>query len=151
MNSNKAVPDIVPPSGGMVEQLLNMINRLYDLIAIMMKSSTNEEINQAEVYVRLFLTEYSRLEEHLYSDKEKVRWHSNYNFLSLLRCVEQMKDTRPSRNLWEGGLCGEGYLCFVKATIKSGLRHLWQYSLMSILLRQRTILVLINEYSQRKK
>jgi hypothetical protein len=152
MNSSDVAPEIVAPSGGTVEQLLNTINRLYDLISLMMKPSINEdEIKKAEVYVRLFLTEYSRLDEHLYSNKEKVTWHSKYNFLSLLRCVEQMRDTGSSRNLWEGGLCGEGFLRFVKATIKSGLRYMWQYGLMSNLIRQRTLFWLTNEYAKTKQ
>ena len=53
MNSSDVVAEIVPPSGGTVEQLLNTINRLYNLISLMMKPSINkDEIKKAEVYVR---------------------------------------------------------------------------------------------------
>jgi hypothetical protein len=63
MNSSDVAAEIVRPSGGTVEQLLNTINRLYNLISLMMKASINkDEIKKAVVYVRLFLTEYSCLD-----------------------------------------------------------------------------------------
>jgi hypothetical protein len=152
MNSADGVPEIVAPTGGTVEQLMMTINRLYDLIALVMQPSISEEgICTAEVYVRLFLTEYSKLDDHLYSTKEKASWHSKYNFLSLIRCVEQMRDIGPLRNIWEGSFSGEGYIQFVKPLITAGLRAKWDFSLMNNILRERCLSLLTYEYTKANK
>jgi hypothetical protein len=131
INSCDGIPEIVAPSGGSVDQLLFTINCLYDLIALVMQPSIVEtDLLTAEVYVRVFLTKYSKLDEHLYSKKELCSWHSKYNFHSLTRCVEQMRKTGSLRNIYEGGFCGEGYIPFVKPMITSGLCAKWPLLLM---------------------
>ena len=146
-----AIPALLPPRGGSSKQVLRTLNRFADMVCLLMdKHSDETHVRNVEVYVRLFLSEYTEFAEQLYGvvpDNLSPAWISKYNFMSLLNLSEQIKEVGPLRTLWEGGTRGEGYLRHVKPIIKTGLKKNWQTPLMENLLRSKSMATLTREFT----
>ena len=148
---DEEVPVPTPPRGGPGAQLLRTLNRYADLVCLLMDKHSDEgHVRNVEVYVRLFLSEYTQFAEQLnepIAENGTPSWIAKYNFMSLLNLSEQIKEVGPLRSLWEGGTRGEGYLRYVKPIIKTGLKTNWQCSLMQNLLRCKSMATLTRSFT----
>ena len=60
------------------------------------------------------------------NEGQQPSWLTQYNFLSLLNIPSIMRKYGCYRNIWEGGIEGEGFLRKYKSELKNGLKHNWQ-------------------------
>jgi hypothetical protein len=140
MNHPHGVPEILSPKGGDVKQVMSVLCSMSDFIgSVMQDNITLESVQFSQVLVRLFLTDYALFTKQLYPFSKKPMWCQRYNFMSLITLVDQMKEIGSPKDIWEGGYLGEGFLRYVKPSIKNGLRTGWNRALLLKLLRERTI------------
>ena len=107
-----------------VQSLFAMLSRL------MIRETTEQRINEADIYVKVFLTYYSRFDDKMPSKsrgnkKNLPTYISKGNFLSLPRLIDTMRLLGPVILNWEGYVDGESFLRFVKPIIKHGVRKNW--------------------------
>jgi hypothetical protein len=57
---------------------------------------------------------------------ESPSWMTQYNFLCLLNIPDVMRKFGCLRNIWEGGVEGEGFLRHYKRELRHGLKPKWQ-------------------------
>jgi hypothetical protein len=140
-------PPVVEQVGGPVEQVEEAIVALDDMMSLLMV----EQIDSEEYYVelertiRVFLTRFADLEEHLAKKNVLPSWLAAFNCLSLLNLPGIVRQYGPIRNIWEGAWVGEGFLRFAKPAVVHGLRKFWERSTMNNLMRMKGMQVLVGE------
>jgi hypothetical protein len=121
---------ILPKPGVKGDKVLELLSCLSRLIGYCMSSFSGEkEIQQLEMEIRIFLNLYNEFDmsmEKSRKNKGDPGWLTHYNFMSLLNLPDQIRETGPLRDLWEGDIKGEGFLRTVKPKIKTGLTGRWQ-------------------------
>jgi hypothetical protein len=92
-----------------------------------------ESIEEADCYVRIFLTFFSHFDSLMTLGKNIPAWVSHANCLSLTRLIPTMRKFGPLRLAWEGGIGGEGFLRLVKSILQGGSRsNLYSNALLRI-------------------
>lgn len=123
---------LVPPPGGTTEDLYSLISSMYDMVkSVMVFEVTDHLVELADFEIKRFLTNLVSCERKLNPEAEKPVWISAFTFPCLLNLPAHMKEFGPLKNLWEGGVRGEGSLRFIKpkhGTI--GLRKDWEPQVM---------------------
>lgn len=129
------------------EHCMLVVQACTAMIARLMVESTNEEtIEEADRYVRIFLSYFHRFDQlmtkNLHDRNPIPQWISKSNFLSLPRVIEAMKEFGPPRLLFEGGINGEGILKYLKPFLSMGYRDNWNLNCMLRLLRSIAMAVM---------
>ena len=122
------IPPLLPPPEGSMSDLFSLISSTYDMVkSLMVFEVTPEAVELADFEIKRFLTNLACCERKLKTGAEKPYWVSCFTFPCLLNLPDHMKEFGPLKNLWEGGVRGEGSLRFVKpyhGTI--GLKNGWE-------------------------
>jgi hypothetical protein len=124
--------DNLPKRRATRENVLDMINTLADMLEFAMDDQiTRAGILHLEVRIRLFLQAVHKFDigfnkYPMGHDKYTPVWVTKYNFLSLLKLPDTIRQFGPLRGFWEGGAIGEGFLRSIKPDIQRGLRYNWQ-------------------------
>ena len=129
--------DNLPKRRATRENVLDMINTLADMLEFAMDDQiTRAGILHLEVRIRLFLQAVHKFDigfnkYPMGHDKYTPVWVTKYNFLSLLKLPDTIRQFGPLRGFWEGGAIGEGFLRSIKPEIKRGLRYDWRQWIMN--------------------
>ena len=119
-------PKIQSNTWVVVADILRMFFSLNKMISFMMSmNTTKDDIDKLETIIRMFLISYDMVDKGL-SDKPIPSFMSQYNFLCLLNIPETMRQYGSMRNMWEGGIVGEGFLRGMKKELKQGMIGNWQ-------------------------
>jgi hypothetical protein len=133
MTADEGPPDRIqaPPTS---EQFNLCVQSLVALIArVMAEQLDTVSIEEADCYVRIFLTYFSHFDTLMTLGKNIPAWVSHANCLSLTRLIPTMRKFGPLRLAWEGGISGEGFLRLVKSTLQGGSRsNLYTNTLLRI-------------------
>lgn len=119
-----------------VEYMLELITSLNHMISYLLSPNTKYGgIGYIEVIIRKFLIIYDNIDSRM-GKKNQPSWLTQYNFLCLLNLPNVMRQFGSVRNMWEGGVEGEGFLRKYKKELKNGLKPKWQiYTLKNLLQR----------------
>jgi hypothetical protein len=127
-----------------------MFFSLNKMISYMMSMNTKkDDIDKLEAIIRMFLISYDMVDKGL-SDKEIPSFMSQYNFLCLLNIPETMRQYGSMRNMWEGGIVGEGFLRGMKKELKQGMIGNWQVWTLKNLLERDLYNDLVNQKNYHK-
>jgi hypothetical protein len=119
-------PKIQANTNVLVADLLRMFYSLNKMLSYMMSmNTTKDDIDKLEAIIRMFLISYDMVDKGM-SDKPIPSFMSQYNFLCLLNIPETMRQYGSMRNMWEGGIVGEGFLRGMKKELKQGMIGNWQ-------------------------
>jgi hypothetical protein len=99
--------------------------------------------NRATASVMRFLSHIESLDLKMNPGREKPIWIAKYNFLGLLRICESFDLFRHARNLYEGGVIGEGIVKQLRPLTASGVHQKWATNLLLKYYRQLTLDMLI--------
>jgi hypothetical protein len=99
--------------------------------------------NRATASVMRFLSLMEHLDRKMNPKREKAIWIVKYNFLGLLRVCESFELYRHARNLYEGGVIGEGIVKELRPLTASGVHGKWATNLLVKYYRQLTLHMLI--------
>jgi hypothetical protein len=144
MNQVGSPPPILPPAGGTLLEMMEMLSALNTMISVIMVTEvTDKEVNTADFYIKYFLSCYAKMDRELYPTQAKPTWITSYNFPSLLNIPDAMKKLGPLRNLWEGSVRGEGFIKYIKPEHGSlGLRQGWQERMLKKILQKKALSVI---------
>ena len=147
MQRENGPPDKLPPKGGILKNVLNVVNSMMRMISLIMsKSVTKEVVIECERSIKIYLTMVHRFDIALNGDSgRKFTWVSKSNYLSLLNIPQQMNLYGPMRCYWEGGYRGEGLIQELKCLINNGLTKNWQKNTLKRFFNLRTLSFLDNE------
>lgn len=143
---NDNVPDIITNNICNKETVLSVIYVMNRMIELCMQHNCHEErivSQRLECVIRCFLLLYDRMDMTI-NTKKQPSWISSYNFLSLLNIPQAMNRHGSMRNIWEGGLDGEGILKFVKQELQCGLVREWQTWTLDNLLKKDALKEIMN-------
>ena len=134
------------------DKVRRMVLSLWTLLCHLMGMTTfhNSTSKVTERLIRVYLTRVDDYDRG-FRDAEKRKepmWKSAYNHMCLLNLPEQIRRLGPIRNHWEGGFRGEGFIRKVKPMTTGVGRKNWTTNLLTNLLRQRTLILLKDNYEQ---
>jgi hypothetical protein len=113
-------PSILPPPGGGVGNIIEMIGSLKAMVARIMKQCVStEDIDDIECHIKLFLSSFESFDIAMRNTDTKPTWLTSYNFMCLINVPKMIQEFGPVRNLWEGGGQGEKIIGLLKP--------LWSY------------------------
>ena len=108
-------PPILPPPGGRVENIVEMILALKAMVARLMKKCViKDDVHDAERHIKIFLSSFERFDKAIRGKDDKPTWITSYNFICLTNLPDMLRDFGPIRNLWEGGGQGEKIIGLLK-------------------------------------
>lgn len=136
--ATNTVPDIL------VQETSIQSNDIFELLhsmalmnhVIMSPTSTKSDIHALPAIIRQFLIKYDKFDVKVNEHKDPS-WIRQYNFMSLLDIPSTISIYGSMRNLWEGGIDGEGYLRYVKPELTSGLVNKWESWCITNLLHKK--------------
>jgi hypothetical protein len=99
--------------------------------------------NRSTASVMRFLCHLEVLDLKLNPKRDKPIWIVKYNFLGLLRICETFPLFRHARNLYEGGVIGEGIVKVLRPLTAAGMHGKWATNLLLKHYRQVTLDMLI--------
>jgi hypothetical protein len=130
------VPVILENTAINVNDVMAMLDALTDMVGMMMSSKTRlVNIDYVELVIRKFLILYDKVDKAM-MNKGSSSWMTQYNFLCLLNIPDVMRRFGCMRNMWEGGVEGEGFLRSFKRELRNGLKPKWQIWSITNLLRR---------------
>lgn len=123
----------------LVASMYNMFRAIFctDLFGVSAK-------NRATASVMRFLSLMEVLDRKLNPKRDKPIWIAKYNFLGLLRTCESFDHFRHARNLYEGGVIGEGVVKLLRPLTAAGTHRKWATNLLLKHYRQLTLDLLID-------
>ena len=140
MEQEGGPPAIVPPKGGPLPLVLDVVKALNVMVAsIMVTEVTPDSIRVANCNIKIFLTLFERLDAGMRDKGEDPIGVTSYNFVCLLNLPKLMEQFGPLRNLWEGSFQGEGILRYVKPEVGMGVRVNWSLNVMINLLQSKAL------------
>jgi hypothetical protein len=149
---NDNEPDITNITSLKAQDILMMFNVLNKMITYMMSmNTTRDDIDKLESIIRAFLISYDIVDKGLQYNKEEPSFMRQYNFLCLLNVPENMRQFGSMRNLWEGGIVGEGFLRGMKKELKQGMIGSWQVWTLKNILEKDLYADLILQKNQKVK
>lgn len=117
--------------------MTKMCVKYVNLIGNLMPASTTyDEIDYIELLIRKYLNYYNILDKEVANENDTPTWMTQYNFLCILNIPNIMRQFGCCRNIWEGGVEGEGFLRKYKREITNGLKHKWQIWTINNLLQR---------------
>ena len=131
MTSKNGPPPLPTLKGATIKDLKCALSAMGRFVGAAMQPVFDElMVVTLDFYVKCFLTYYELLDRGMRDKDKPPSWVTSYNFLCLLNLPATACFYGPLRNLWEGGLNGEGIIRFVKREIDGGLRDGWQLATM---------------------
>jgi hypothetical protein len=123
------------------------------LEVVMVEHPTPTTIRDMEVAIRIFLSSFDKFDRAFNKyppghSKYTPCWITKYNFLSLLKLPDQVKEFGPVRAIWEGGATGEGFLRYIKPEITRGLRYTWQQWILNNFLERKAFDMISRQYDE---
>jgi hypothetical protein len=100
-------------------------------------------LNQKDMTVRCHPCLVTNVDLKLNPKHDKQIWIVKYNFLGLLRICESFELFRDARNLYEGGVIGEGIVKLLRPLTAAGMHGKWATNLLLKHYRQLTLDMLI--------
>jgi hypothetical protein len=131
-----------PVTTGEIRQLVFRMQNMFRAI-FCTDLCEYEAKNRATASVMRFLSLMESLDWKLNPKREKAIWIAKYNFLGLLRICESFELFRHARNLYEGGVIGEGIVKQLRPLTASGMHWKWATNLLLKYYRQLTLDMLI--------
>ena len=130
------LPPLIENTAISVDDVMTMLDALTDMVGMMLSSNTRlVDIDYVELVIRKFLILYGKVDKAM-TKKGSPSWMSQYNFLCLLNVPNIMRRLGCMRNMWEGGIEGEGFLKSFKKELRNGLKPKWQIWSVTNLLRR---------------
>jgi hypothetical protein len=132
------IPPLLPPPGGTTEDIHNLIGSLYKMVKIIMTFEVNDEVVQmTDFRIKRFLTHLADCDRKINPTSKVPFWISSYTYPCLLNLPAHMKEYGPLKNLWEGGVRGEGSLRYIKPLHRNlGLRSGWPVNILTRVYRK---------------
>jgi hypothetical protein len=96
-------------------------------------------MNRTDARVRAFLSEIEALDAVLQPARLKPLYLAKYNFPSLLRAVDHLRQFGNIRDLHEGGIEGEGMVKHLRPLVTNGLKDQFATHLLSKVFRDYTL------------
>jgi hypothetical protein len=125
------VPQILPPKGGSIQDVMTLTQVMGVAIGnVMQRSITKEFIARTRYYIKRFLSSYHDVDKYLIKDGDKPGWLTSYNYMCLLNIPDMMELYGPIPNLWEGGYDGEKFSQELKHRLRGGLKDNWHRNLL---------------------
>lgn len=123
----------------LVWQMFNMFRAIFctDLCGV-------EAKNRATASGMRFLSHMESLDLKLNPKRLKPIWISKFNFLGLLRDCESFLQSNHVRNLYEGGMFGEGIVKLLRPLVAKGVHGRWATHLLLAHYQHSTLDILIN-------
>ena len=116
----------------------DMLEALQCMLSILMSPTESHHdesiIATSTRYIKIFLTLFGHCDKALHSGQgtDKYKWVASYNFLSLLNLPTVIHHFGCLRNLWEGGIHGEGSLRAIKPYAGQGMKEKnWHVNLIN--------------------
>lgn len=109
-----------------IMDIQNLVTSFHHMISVIL--SINHDFNiiaYVELVIRKFLISYDKVDTWM-GKKKQPTWMTQYNFLCLLNIPNVMRRFGFIRNIWEGGMEGEGFLRRYKKEMRNGLQPKWQ-------------------------
>ena len=130
-------PPIITTDVIEIYDVLELVTSLNHMISYLFSPHTNyNSIGFIEIIIRKFLIIYDKFDSRL-GQNESPSWLTSFNFLCLLNIPNVMKQFGYMRNIWEGGVEGEGFLRSYKKELRNGLKPKWQIYTIKNLLQRR--------------
>ena len=147
INDSGGGPSILPPIGGNIMNVTNLVTSMSRMVAhVMTKVVTPPLLIECDISIKIYLTMVHKFDIALNGTGDrKFTWVQKSNYLSLLNLPNQMKIYGPMRCYWEGGYRGEGLIQELKSIINHGLTNNWQHNTMKRFFNLRTLSILSNE------
>jgi hypothetical protein len=115
MSDKDTIPMLLPPPEGTMEDLHALIESMFYMVKSIMSFRVSEDdVKIADFQIKLFLTRLVDCDKKINPDAKVPFWISSYTYPCLLNLPAHMKEFGPLKNLWEGGVRGEGFLPYVK-------------------------------------
>jgi hypothetical protein len=100
-------------------------------------------MNRATASVMRFLSLMESLDVKLNPKRKNPIWIAKFNFLGLLRVCGSFARFQHVRNLYEGGVVGEGVVKLLRPLVAKGVHQRWATNLLLAHYRQSTLEILI--------
>jgi hypothetical protein len=132
INENN-IPPLLQSPAGTAEDIHQLIGSMYDMVKCIMTFEVNHEVVQvADFYIKRFLTHLAHCDRNINPNSKVPFWISSYTYPCLLNLPAHMKEYGPLKNLWEGGIRGEGSLRYIKPMHRNlGLRVGWPVKILT--------------------
>ena len=140
-NQEGGPPPLLQPSGGTIDDVFHLVETMFGMVrSLMVTSSGDDEVQEADRCIKLFLTRIAHFEKNINTDEKKTKWIASYTFPCLLNLPDAMAEFGPLRNYWEGGVKGEGILRFLKPEHSTiGLRSSWETMVLERAIRKKIL------------
>jgi hypothetical protein len=118
-------PPTVIPAGSDVDlaSIRTLAFHTYRMMSLLFRAHHDETSKrQAKAAVKVFLTAYTRIDHRVNGREEKDGYLSKFNFISLLRSLENMDYFGSLLNIQEGGDDGEGLVKKMRKLTPRGLK-----------------------------
>jgi hypothetical protein len=122
----------------LVWRLFNMFRSLFCL-----DLSGTKAKNRSTASVMHFLFLMEDLDSRLYPNRKQPIWTTKFNFLGLLRASESFERFNHVRNLYEGGILGEGMVKQLRPLVSKKVHGKWATNLLVAYYRHSTLDTLI--------
>jgi hypothetical protein len=146
------IPPIeVPPPLPSSREIRELMWRMHSMFASLFSVNLQEQEaeNRATGYVMDFLSILDQLDIELHPDLAKPIWIAKYNLLGLIRCCGHFKLYRHLKNLYEGGVDGEGGVKPLRDLAPSGVKPGWSVS-FNTNINRHTVLEIIQQINKCK-
>jgi hypothetical protein len=132
------IPPLLPQPGGSAEDIHNLVSSLYDMVKSIMTFEVNDDVVRiADFRIKRFLTSLYDCDRKINPNAKVPFWITSYSYPCLLNLPAHMKEYGPLKNLWEGGVRGEGSLRFIKPLHRNlGLRSGWPVNILTRVYRK---------------
>lgn len=109
------------------EPVLQTRKVIWSYVAVVSRIMQDEYndtlIDETEACIKIFLTEFERLDSSLRQEKKKPTIESSTNFIYILRLPDMMRKFGPLREFWEGSIRGEGIFRYLKPLVRRGVHN----------------------------
>ena len=145
MKQQGGPPSLAVPRGGKVEPVQNVLIALTSMVShVMVDSSSPADVDALDRHIKIFLASFEQFDVGMREAeaRKKPQWIQASNFLTLLNLPAAMALFGPLRLLWEGGVCGEGIVRYLKPLI-NGLKGAWARNALVRFMRIRSLGIII--------
>jgi hypothetical protein len=127
------------------DEIRDLVSRMFEMFrSIFCMDLYGEEAkNRATASVMRFLCLMENLDKRMNPKREKHIWIAKFNFLSLLRICESFARFNQVRNLYEGGIIGEGMVKQLRPLVGKGVHGKWATNLLLAYYRHSTLDMII--------
>ncbi len=134
------------------DEIRDLVWRMYNMFRAIFCTNLMEvqAKNRATASVMRFLTLMEVLDRKLNPKMSKPIWIAKFNFLGLLRVCESFIQFKHVRNLYEGGVIGEGIVKELRPLVAKGVNGRWATNLLLAHYRNCTLDLLMNALEDKR-